>query len=46
MRQIKASLIGLKKDDVVELDIQKAYDNDAAKIAGLLKIDEETKQLT
>ncbi|MGZ3873293.1 MAG: trigger factor [Mucilaginibacter sp.] len=40
--KIKASLIGLKKDDVVVLDIQKAFDNDAAKIAGLLKIDEET----
>jgi len=39
---IKASLIGLKKGDEVTLDIQKAYDNDAAKIAGLLKIDEET----
>jgi len=39
--QIKASLIGLKKGDVVEFDIQKAYNNDAAKIAGLLKIDEE-----
>jgi len=37
---IKASLIGLKKDDVVEFDIQKAVDNDAAKVAGLLKIDE------
>jgi trigger factor len=40
--KIKASLIGLKKDDVVTLDIQKAFDNDAAKVAGLLKIDEET----
>ncbi|WP_428329246.1 trigger factor [Mucilaginibacter sp.] len=39
---IKASLIGLKKDDVVTLDIQKAFGNDAAKVAGLLKIDEET----
>jgi len=39
---IKASLIGLKKGDEVTLDIQRAYDNDAAKIAGLLKIDEET----
>jgi trigger factor len=39
---IKAALIGLKKDDVVTLDIQKAFDNDAAKVAGLLKIDEET----
>ena len=39
---IKASLIGLKKDDVITFDIQTAFDNDAAKIAGLLKIDEET----
>jgi len=39
---IKASLIGLKKGDEVTLDLQKAYDNDAVKIAGLLKIDEET----
>ncbi|RVT98022.1 trigger factor [Mucilaginibacter limnophilus] len=39
---IKASLIGLKKDDTVVLDIQKAFGNDAAKVAGLLKIDEET----
>lgn len=38
----KASLIGLKKGDEVTLDIQKAFDNDAAKVAGLLKIDEET----
>ncbi|UEG51788.1 trigger factor [Mucilaginibacter daejeonensis] len=37
---IKASLIGLKKGDVVTLDIQKAFNNDAAKVAGLLKIDE------
>jgi trigger factor len=37
---IKASLIGLKKDDVVELDIQQAFNNDAAKVAGLLKIEE------
>ncbi len=40
--KIKKSLIGLKKDDVVTLDIQKAFNNDAPKIAGLLKIDEET----
>ena len=40
--KIKKSFIGLKKDDEVTLDIQKAYNNDAAKIAGLLKIDEET----
>ncbi|WP_295797322.1 trigger factor [Mucilaginibacter sp.] len=39
---VKASLIGLKKGDEVTLDIQKAFDNDAAKVAGLLKIDEET----
>ncbi len=39
--KIKASLVGLKKDDVVEFDIQKAYNNDAAKIAGLFKIDED-----
>jgi trigger factor len=38
---VKASLIGLKKGDEVVLDIQKAFDNDAAKVAGLLKIDEE-----
>ncbi|MEO6149075.1 MAG: trigger factor [Mucilaginibacter sp.] len=41
-KTVKALLIGLKKDDIVELDIQKAYGNDAAKIAGLLKVDEET----
>lgn len=40
--KIKKSLIGLKKDDEVTLDIQKAYDNDAARIAAILKIDEET----
>ncbi len=40
--KIKKSLIGLKKDDEVTLDIQKAFDNDAAKVAGLLGIDEET----
>lgn len=39
---IKASLIGLEKDSEVVLDVQKAFNNDAAKIAGLLKIDEET----
>jgi len=40
--KIKASLIGLKKGDELTLDVQKAFDNDAAKVAGLLKIDEET----
>jgi len=39
---IKASLIGLKKDDEVTLDIQKAFGNEAAKVAGILGIDEET----
>ncbi|WP_183562750.1 trigger factor [Mucilaginibacter sp. SP1R1] len=37
---IKASLIGLKKDDVLTFDIQKAFDNDAPKVAALLKIEE------
>ena len=37
---IKASLIGLKKGDELTIDIQKAFDNDAAKVAGLLKIEE------
>ena len=39
---IKTSLIGLKKGDEVTIDLQQAYSNDAAKIAGLLKIDEAT----
>ena len=39
---VKATLIGLKKGDVVTLDLQKAFDNDAVKIGALLKIDEET----
>ncbi|HTI58054.1 trigger factor [Mucilaginibacter sp.] len=39
--KIKKSLIGLKKDDVVTLDIQKAYNKDAARIAAILKIDED-----
>jgi trigger factor len=34
-------LIGLKKGDVLTFDIRKAFDNDAAKIAGLLKIEED-----
>lgn len=38
---VKASLVGLKKGDEITLDIQKAFNNDAAKVAGLLKIDEE-----
>ncbi|GAB3935060.1 trigger factor [Mucilaginibacter myungsuensis] len=39
---IQKSLVGLKKDDVVNLDVQKAYNNDAARIAAILGIDEET----
>jgi trigger factor len=39
--EVKASLIGLKKGDVIKFDIQKAFDNDAAKVAGLLKIEED-----
>lgn len=38
--EVKASLIGLKKDDELEFDIQKAYNNDATRIAALLNIDE------
>ncbi|MVN21672.1 trigger factor [Mucilaginibacter arboris] len=40
--EVKSSLIGLKKGDVVNFDINKAFNNDVAKIAALLKIDEET----
>jgi trigger factor len=38
--KIKKSLIGLKKDDEVTLDIQKAYNNDAPKVAAILGIEE------
>jgi trigger factor len=37
---IKKLLVGLKKDDELVIDIQKAYNNDAAKIAAILGIDE------
>jgi trigger factor len=40
--KIKKSLIGLKKGDEVTLDIQKAYDHDAVRIAAILKVDEDT----
>src|SRR5579872_206963 len=40
--KVKKSLIGLKKGDEVTLDIQKAYDNDATRIAAILKVDEDT----
>ncbi|WP_423147311.1 trigger factor [Rubrolithibacter danxiaensis] len=39
--EIKKSLIGLKKDDVVEFDIQKAFENDTTQVARLLNISEE-----
>jgi len=40
-KKVKAQLIGLKKGDVIKFDIQKAFENDAAKVAGLLKIEED-----
>lgn len=39
--EIKKSLIGLKKGDELVFDINKAFGNDAAKVAGLLKIEED-----
>ncbi len=38
--KIKKSLVGVKKDDEIVVDIQKAYNNDAAKIAAILGIEE------
>jgi len=38
--KIKKSLIGLKKDDELVFDIQKAFNNDVPKVAALLGIDE------
>ncbi|TCC95986.1 trigger factor [Pedobacter hiemivivus] len=40
-KKILKSLIGLKKDDVVELDIQKAFDKNEVIIAKILNISEE-----
>jgi trigger factor len=40
-KKILKSLIGLKKDDVIELDVQKAFDNNETVIAKLLNIGEE-----
>ena len=40
-KKILKSLVGLKKDDVVELDVQKAFDNNEVIIAKLLNIGEE-----
>jgi len=42
--KIKKSLIGLKKEDVVEVDIQKAFDGNATIIAKVLNIEEEDAQ--
>jgi trigger factor len=39
--KIKKSLMGLKKDDVIEIDLQKAYKKDAHRIAHLLNIEED-----
>jgi trigger factor len=45
-KKILKSLIGLKKDDVVELDVQKAFDKNEGIIAKLLNItDEEAKNV-
>ncbi len=41
---IKKSLIGLKKEDVVTLDIQKAFDSNATIISKVLNISEEDAQ--
>jgi trigger factor len=38
--KIKKSLVGIKKDDEIVVDVQKAYNNDAAKIAAILGIEE------
>ncbi|TKC65497.1 trigger factor [Pedobacter hiemivivus] len=40
-KKILKSLIGLKKDDVVELDLQKAFDKNEVIIAKILNISEE-----
>ena len=38
--KIKQSLIGLKKEDELVFDVQKAYKNDAARVAAILNISE------
>jgi trigger factor len=38
---VKTSLIGLKKDDELTFDIQKAYGSDAVKIAAILGVNED-----
>lgn len=42
--KIKKSLIGLKKEDVVDVDLQKAFDGNATIIAKVLNISEEDAQ--
>jgi trigger factor len=42
--KIKKSLIGLKKDDVIEFDIQKAFESNVTIIAKLLNIPEDDAQ--
>ena len=42
--KIKKSLIGLKKEDVVDVDLQKAFDGNAKIIAKVLNISEEDAQ--
>jgi len=41
-KKVKKSLIGLKKEDELVVDLQQAYDKDAARIAAILDIDEAT----
>ena len=42
--EIKKSLIGLKKEDIVDVDLQKAFDGNAIIIAKVLNISEEDAQ--
>lgn len=42
--KIKKSLIGLKKEDVLEIDIQKAFDSNVTIISKVLNIEEEDAQ--
>ncbi|SFH25403.1 trigger factor [Pedobacter insulae] len=45
-KKILKSLVGLKKDDVIELDVQKAFDGNETVIAKLLNIEEvDAKEL-
>ena len=43
-KKLRKSLIGLKKDDVLDFDIQKAFDSNASIVAKLLNISEEDAQ--